>query len=47
MHQGARERMTWKHGFKEDRHMYKKHGIDQEANLELQLKALVAKALEE
>ena len=27
--------------------MYKKHGIDWEANLELQVKALVAKALEE
>ena len=27
--------------------MYKKHGIDQEANLELQVMALVAKTLEE
>ena len=27
--------------------MYKKHGSDQEANLDLQVKALVAKALEE
>ena len=27
--------------------MYKKHGRDQEANLELQVKALVMKALEE
>ena len=27
--------------------MYKKHGIDWEANLELQVKALVVKALEE
>ena len=27
--------------------MYKKHGRDREANLELQVKALVAKALEE
>jgi hypothetical protein len=27
--------------------MYKKHGRDQEANLELQVKDLVAKALEE
>ena len=27
--------------------MYKKHGIDREAKLELQVKALVAKALEE
>ena len=37
--------MTWKQGFKEDRHMYKKHGRDWETNLELQVKALVAKAL--
>jgi hypothetical protein len=41
------KRTTWKHGFEEDRHMYKKHGIDRETNLELQVKALVAKALEE
>ena len=41
------KRMTWKHGFEEDRHMYKKHGIDREAKLELQVKALVAKAVEE
>ena len=39
--------MTWKHGFEEDRHMYKKHGRDRETNLELQVKALVVKALEE
>ena len=39
--------MTWKQGFEEDRHMYKKHGKDRETNLELQVKALVAKALEE
>jgi hypothetical protein len=39
--------MTWKHGFKEDQHMYKKHGRDREANIELTVKALVAKALEE
>ena len=38
--------MTWKHGFEEDMHMYKKHGIDRETNLEVQVKALVAKALE-
>ena len=44
---GLGKRMTWKHGFEEDRHMCKKHGIDQEANLELQVKALVVKALEE
>ena len=44
---GLGKRMTWKHGFEEDRHMYKKHGRDREANLELQVKALVAKALEE
>ena len=39
--------MTWKQGFKEDRHMYKKHGRDQETSLELQVKDIVAKALEE
>jgi hypothetical protein len=39
--------MTWKHRFEGDRHMCKKHGRDQEANFELQVKALVAKALEE
>ena len=44
---GLGKRTTWKHGFKEDMHMYKKHGIDRETNLELQVKALVAKALEE
>ena len=44
---GLGKRMTWKQGFKEDRHMYKKHGRDQETNLELQVKALVVKALEE
>jgi hypothetical protein len=44
---GLGKRMTWKHGFEEDRHMYKKHGRDREANLELQVKALVAKVLEE
>ena len=33
--------------FRRWRHMYKKHGRDWEANLELQVKALVAKALEE
>jgi hypothetical protein len=26
---------TWKHGFQEDRHMYKKHSGDRESNLEL------------
>ena len=41
------KRMTWKHEFEEDRHMYKKHGRDRETNLELQVKALVAKVLEE
>ena len=41
------KRTTWKQGFKEDRHMYKKHGRDRETSLELQVKALVAKALEE
>ena len=43
---GLGKRTTWKHEFEEDRHMYKKHGIDREAKLELQVKALVAKALE-
>ena len=37
--------MTWKQGFEENRHMYKKHGRDQETNLELQVKALVAKGV--
>ena len=46
-HQGLGKRMTWKQGFEEDRHMYKKHSRDRETNLELQVKALVAKALEE
>ena len=40
------KRMAGKHGFEEDQHMYKKHGKDREANLELTMKALVAKALE-
>jgi len=44
---GIGKRTTWKYGFEEDRDMYKKHGRDQESNLELQVKALVAKALEE
>ena len=44
---GLGKRTTWKHGFEEDWHMYKKHGRDRETNLELQVKALVAKALEE
>ena len=44
---GLGKRMTWKHGFEEDRHMYKKHGRDRETSLELQVKALVVKALEE
>ena len=44
---GLGKRMTWKQGFEEDRHMYTKHGRDQETNLELQVKALVVKALEE
>ena len=44
---GLGKRTTWKHGFEEDRHMYKKHGRDREANLELQVKALVVKAQEE
>jgi hypothetical protein len=44
---GIGKRMTWKYGFEEDRDMYKKHGRDRESKLELQVKALVAKALEE
>ena len=44
---GLGKRMTWKQEFEEDRHMYKKHSRDQETNLELQVKALVAKALQE
>jgi hypothetical protein len=44
---GLGKRTTWKYGFEEDRHMYKKHGRDREANLEDQVKALVAKALVE
>ena len=44
---GLGKRMTCKQGFEEDKHMYKKHGRDRKTNLELQVKALVAKALEE
>jgi hypothetical protein len=44
---GLGKRTTWKHGFKEDQHMYKKHGRDRESNLELIMKALVVKVLEE
>ena len=44
---GLGKRTTWKHEFEEDRHMYKKYGRDRVANLELQVKALVAKELEE
>ena len=44
---GLGKRTIYKHGFEEDRHMYKKHGRVQEANIELQVKALVVKALEE
>ena len=44
---GIGKRTTWKYGFEKDRDMYKKHGRDQESNLELQVKALVVKALEE
>ena len=32
---GLGKRTTWKHGFEEGRHMYKKHGRDRETNLEL------------
>ena len=41
------KRTTWKQGFEEDRHIYKKHSRDWETSLELQVKALVAKVLEE
>ena len=44
---GLGKRTTWKQGFEKDRHMYKKHGRDRETSLELQVKALVGKALEE
>jgi hypothetical protein len=44
---GLRKRMSWKHGFIEDSHMYKKHGRDRESDLALQVKALVEKALVE
>ena len=44
---GLGKRTTWKQGFEEDRHMYRKHGRVRETNLELQVKALVVKALEE
>ena len=36
---GLGKRTTWKQGFEEDRHMYKKHGRDRETSLELQVKA--------
>ena len=32
---GLGKRTTWKQGFEEDRHMYKKHGRDWETSLEL------------
>jgi hypothetical protein len=38
---------TWKQGFEEDQHMYKKHGRNWQSNLELQVAGLVAKVLEE
>ncbi|XP_066392050.1 uncharacterized protein [Miscanthus floridulus] len=44
---GLGKRMSWKHGFVEERHMYKKHGRDRESNLERQVKALVEKMLVE
>lgn len=44
---GLGKRVIWKEGFEKDRHMYKKHDRDREANLEVQVKALVAKALQE
>jgi hypothetical protein len=44
---GLGKLMTWKYGFQEERHMYKKHGSDRAFDLELQVKALVSKVLEE
>ena len=44
---GIGKQMTWKHGFQEDSDMYKKHNRDLESKLEVQVKALVAKALQE
>jgi hypothetical protein len=44
---GLGKRMSWKHGFIEERHMNKKHGRDRESNLERQVKALVEKTLVE
>ena len=44
---GLGKRITWKQEVEEKRHMYKKHGRDWESNLNLQVKALVVKALEE
>jgi hypothetical protein len=44
---GLGKLVTWKKGFTEDSNMYKKHGRDREANLELTVKALVAKVLSE
>ena len=32
---GLGKRTAWKYGFEEDRHMYKKHGRDREASLEV------------
>jgi hypothetical protein len=42
---GLGKLVTCKKGFTEDSNMYKKHGRDREANLELTVKALVAKVL--
>jgi hypothetical protein len=44
---GLGKLVTWKKGFIEDINMYKKHGRDREANLEVTVKALVVKALSE
>jgi hypothetical protein len=44
---GIGKLMTWKHRFQEDRHMWKKHGRDRDTSLEIQVKAVVAKALQE
>ena len=44
---GLGKRTTWMHGFEEEQHMSNKHGSDRESNLELTVKALVGKTLEE
>ena len=43
---GLGKRTTWKYGFEEDRHIYKKHSVVRESNLEDRVAELVAKALQ-